>query len=90
MSFLPKKTLPPPAVFAREGDFLLEDVFFSVPATPAEGGRYEGKSDDVLELDEMWSFVFKKDNKRWIWTAIARKTRQIVAFVIGDRSEKTC
>ena len=38
----------------------------------------------------MWSFVFKKDNKRWIWTAISRKTRQIVAFVIGDRSEKTC
>ncbi len=48
------------------------------------------QGDDVLELDEMWSFVFKKDNKRWIWTAISRKTRQIVAFVIGDRSVKTC
>jgi len=48
------------------------------------------QDDDVLELDEMWSFVFKKDNKRWIWTAISRKTLQIVAFVIGDRSEKTC
>lgn len=46
--------------------------------------------DDVLELDEMCSFVFKKEKKRWIWTAISRKTRQIVAFVIGDRSEETC
>ena len=48
------------------------------------------EADDVLELDEMWSFVFKKDRMRWIWTAISRKTRQIVAFVIGNRSEATC
>ena len=46
--------------------------------------------DDVLELDELWSFVLKKGQKRWLWTAICRRTRQIVAFVIGDRSEKTC
>jgi len=46
--------------------------------------------DDVLELDELWSFVFKKGRKRWLWIALSRKTRRIVAFVIGDRSEKTC
>ena len=46
--------------------------------------------DDVLELDELWSLVLKKSQKRWLWTAICRRTRQIVAFVIGDRSEKTC
>ena len=44
----------------------------------------------MLELDEMWSFVLKKQNKRWLWTAICRRTRQIVAYVIGDRSEATC
>ena len=38
----------------------------------------------------MWSFVYKKRNKRWIWLALSKATRQIVAFVIGDRSEKTC
>ena len=48
------------------------------------------KPDDVLELDEMWSFVLKKSQKRWLWTAMCRRTRQIVAFVIGDRSKKTC
>ena len=46
--------------------------------------------DDVLELDELWSFVLKKSKKRWLWTALCRRTRQIVAFVIGDRSAKTC
>ena len=45
---------------------------------------------DVLEFDEAWSFVLKKINKRWLWTVMCRRTRQIVAFVIGDRSEKTC
>lgn len=45
---------------------------------------------DVLELDELWSFVFKKSQKRWVWLALCRRTRQIVAFVIGDRSEVTC
>ena len=44
----------------------------------------------MLELDELWSFVCKKAAKRWLWIALCRRTRQIVAFVIGDRSEKTC
>jgi hypothetical protein len=33
----------------------------------------------------IWSFVQKKEQKRWLWTAMCRRTRQIVAFVIGDR-----
>ncbi len=44
----------------------------------------------VLELDELWSFVLKKTRKRWIWIALCRGTRQVVAYVIGDRSEATC
>ena len=51
-----------------------------LPATP----------DDVLELDEVWSFVQKKEQTRWVWTAMCRRTRQIVACVIGDRSKTTC
>ncbi len=46
--------------------------------------------DDVLELDEMWSYVGKKENSAWLWSALCRRTRQIVAFVIGDRGEDTC
>jgi len=45
---------------------------------------------DVLEMDEVVSFVSEKWFKRWLWTALCRRTRQIVAFAIGDRSQDTC
>ena len=44
----------------------------------------------ILELDELWSFVLKKANNSWIWIALCRKTRQVVAYAVGDRSKKTC
>ncbi len=44
----------------------------------------------MLELDELWSFVDSKANKRWVWIALARDTRQVVAYAIGDRSGRTC
>jgi IS1 family transposase len=44
----------------------------------------------ILELDKIWSFVDNKGNKVWVWVALCRKTRQIVARAVGDRSEKTC
>lgn len=42
------------------------------------------------ELDEEWSFVYCRSNKRWLWTVQCLRTRQIVAAVVGDRSTKTC
>jgi hypothetical protein len=33
----------------------------------------------TLELDAWWSFVLKKANKRWLWIARCRQTRQVVA-----------
>jgi hypothetical protein len=42
----------------------------------------------VLELDELRSFVPKKSQKRWIWIALCRRTRQAIAFEIGDRTVK--
>jgi insertion element IS1 protein InsB len=44
----------------------------------------------VLELDELWSFVLKRANKRWVWIALCRATRQVVAYTVGDRSRATC
>ena len=46
--------------------------------------------DDILELDEIWRFVLKKDQPRWLWAALCRRTRQMVAFVIGERRKTTC
>ena len=47
-------------------------------------------AETVLELDELWSFVLRRSNKRWVWIALCRATRQVVACVVGDRSEQTC
>jgi IS1 family transposase len=44
----------------------------------------------VLELDELWSFVLRKVNQAWIWIALCRFSRQVVAYAVGDRSEATC
>jgi IS1 family transposase len=32
----------------------------------------------------------KRARKRWIWIALSRPTRQVVAYVIGDRSQQSC
>ena len=59
-----------------------------------------------LELDELWSFVRCKANKRWIWLALCKQTRQVagattpdvagattpdvVVCVVGGRGVATC
>jgi insertion element IS1 protein InsB len=44
---------------------------------------------DVLELDELWSFVGRKAHQCRVWLALCRRTRQIVAYTLGDRSEQS-
>lgn len=44
---------------------------------------------DVIELDELHSFVGKKQNKKWIWLAKLRFKRQVIAYYIGDRSAES-
>jgi insertion element IS1 protein InsB len=39
-----------------------------------------------VEADELASFVQKKANKQWVWIAMDAKTRQIIAFHVGDWS----
>lgn len=43
----------------------------------------------VVEMDELWTFVGKKEQARWLWLALERRTRRVLAWVLGDRSEKT-
>ncbi len=40
------------------------------------------------EADEMWSCVGKQANQQWIWMAMDAKTRQVMAFHMGDRSRE--
>ena len=43
----------------------------------------------MLELDELWSFVGSRENVRWVWIALCRQTRQIIACFVGDRSAQS-
>ncbi|MEO0334530.1 MAG: IS1 family transposase [Bacteroidota bacterium] len=45
---------------------------------------------DVLELDELWSYVYRRADKCWVWIALCRRTRQVVSWVIGKRDEERC
>jgi insertion element IS1 protein InsB len=39
------------------------------------------------ELDEMWSYVGKKANPRWLWHAIDHHSGQVLAYVFGRRQD---
>jgi insertion element IS1 protein InsB len=43
----------------------------------------------LLEVDELWTYVGRKDNEYWIAYALNRKTRQVVDFIIGKRTKAT-
>ena len=40
---------------------------------------------EALEPDEMWTFVCRKKRKVWLWLAVERASRRIVAWVVGRR-----
>jgi IS1 family transposase len=44
------------------------------------------KAGDVLELDEQWSFVGSKKTQYWLWLALCRRTMQVVAYHLGERT----
>ena len=44
----------------------------------------------VLELDELWSFVRSKEEPAWVWVALDRDPRPVVACCLGDRRHESC
>lgn len=55
-------------------------------ATVLRAVEVERLSLRALERDELWSLVGSKLNPRWVWIALCRQTRQVVACLVGDRS----
>lgn len=43
-----------------------------------------------LEVDEMWSFVGKKEQQAWLWYAYEPRSHRIVAWTVGERTDQTC
>jgi len=42
-----------------------------------------------VEYDELWSFVLSKEQRVWVWIALCRRTKQVVAFYLGNRDKKS-
>ncbi len=43
-----------------------------------------------VEADEQWSFVQNKKQQRWLWYAIDKVTKKVLAFVFGSRKDEMC
>ena len=43
-----------------------------------------------LEIDEMWSFIGQKENQAWLWYAFEPRSKLIVAWLIGERTDRSC
>ena len=61
----------------------LEQVEVEIPLVEAPEVLDGFKS----ELDEMWSYVGKKDNPRWLWHAIDHQSG-ILAYAFGRRKDE--
>ena len=45
------------------------------------------RANDIVEYDEIWSFVLSKAQRIWIWIALCRRTKQVVAYHLGNRDK---
>ena len=43
---------------------------------------------EEAEIDEMWSYVGKKREPRWLWHAIDHRSGQVLAYVFGRRKDE--
>jgi len=57
------------------------------PLRPADVKVSIGWVDDA-EVDEMWSFVGKKKEPRWLWHAIDHGTGKVLAYIFGRRQDE--
>jgi insertion element IS1 protein InsB len=42
---------------------------------------------DEAEVDEMWSFIGRKQDQRWLWHAIDHRSGRVLAYVFGRRQD---
>jgi IS1 family transposase/transposase-like protein len=76
----------------RDIGFILEASIYKV-LKALESGNYVIKPKklhyDCLEMDELWTFVGSKSNKKWFIYAYDRASGEIVAYVWGNRGLRT-
>ena len=60
----------------------------TVEVVKVEENHEVGSGTTEAEMDEMGSYVGRKDNRRWLWHAIDRETRKVLAYVFGERKDR--
>ncbi|HWK05691.1 MAG TPA: IS1 family transposase [Puia sp.] len=43
----------------------------------------------IVEVDELWTYIGRKDNEYWLAYALNKETREVVDFIIGKRTKGT-
>ena len=43
---------------------------------------------EEAEVDEVWSFVGKKSQQRWLWHAIDHRTGVVLAYMLGTHQDE--
>lgn len=43
----------------------------------------------ICEVDEQWSFVGNKKNRRWLWYAWEPRDKRVIAHAFGKRNNET-
>ncbi len=67
--------------------YYVNQKYYQVPKNVEVTKKKPGRL--TIQIDEMWSYVWSKANKQWIWLAIDVTTREIVGVHIGDRSSQS-
>src|SRR6266702_3952275 len=82
----PLASLAPPCPVGSKKSSSASAFTYHFGSSPPRGSHFHdprtGRTDG--------SFVLKKAHDSWIWIALCRQTRQVVAYAVGDRSKKTC
>lgn len=61
--------------------------YAAVPQVAKVAPKAKGKL--RVQMDELWSFVDHKGNKKWVWLALDTDTREVIGCYIGDRSRES-
>jgi insertion element IS1 protein InsB len=44
---------------------------------------------NAIEIDEIYFYTGKKKHKRWLWLAVCKESKRILAFQVGTRGKRT-
>ena len=43
---------------------------------------------EEAEIDELWSYVGRQNDQRWLWHAIDHRYEKVLAYVFGHRKDE--